>query len=271
TSSPFSTYVEFQGILDTSGESYATVDGVYQKIEPTFHVIFTDGSTANYKALNISFSTNAKGYADNDFQVHLAVTADDFSKEKTLDGTMVNGKLIVDSKTSLFMLDPHLLVKGAKIQLGETPDWKLVGDISNNTWKLQTAIEDYVVEAAGVLAYHSTAIAPKGWLMLNLGYDTQTGMLVSATGALSDVLLDAVGIQLITEGNFKLVGYSENLNLEVAKPPEGTTIFPYWIILAVTIPVVIGVVAALAYRAHWRKNNLAFALGSFKETRRMKQ
>jgi hypothetical protein len=273
TSSPFSTYVEFQGILDTGGESYVEINGVRQEIEQSFHIIFTDGSKANTKALNLSFSTNAKSYADTNFQVHVAVTGDNFTKEKTLDATMVSGKLTVNSKTSLFMLDPHLLVKGTQIQLGEAPDWKLLGDISNSTWGLQTAIEDYRVEAVGVLAYHSTAIAPKGWLMLNLGYDTQTGMLVSVNGALTDVLLDAAGIELIMNGMFGLVSYSENLNLEVVKLPENSVGggFPLWIIWATAVPIVIGVIAVLAYRAYRRKNNLAFALGSFEETWGMKR
>ncbi len=260
TNPPFSTYVEFQGILETSGESYSIIDGVYQKLEPVFHIIFSNGSKANCKALNMSFSTNAESYTDNNFQVNVALTADNFSAQKTLDGTMVNGKLTVNSKTSLFMIDPHLLVGGTEIVLGETADWKLVGDISNSTWKLQTAIEDYMVEAVGVLMYHSTKIAPTGWLMLHLGFDTKTGMLVSATGALTDVLLDAAGIQLITDGNFKLVGYSENLNLEVIQPPQIPADFPFWIILAVTIPVVIVIAAALAYRAHKRKADLSLAL-----------
>jgi hypothetical protein len=254
---PFSTYIDFQGLLIEYGDnsSYSIIDGVYQKFENSFHVYWKNGSITSTKALNMSFSTNAEGYNDENCQVHIALVGDNFSVEKTLDGEMVNGRLMINNNPSIFKINPNTLVSGTQIQIAETSDWRLIGDVSNNTRRLTTAIDDYLIQVKGVRAYHSTANVPKNWLILNLGYDTNTGMLVSTQGVLSDALLDSVGVKFIMDSFFQVVSYSANLDLEVTKKPMSIPGgFPFWI--TVITPVTAAIVAYLAYRSYKNKREL---------------
>ena len=254
---PFSTYIDFQGLLIEYGDnsSYSIIDGVYQKLENSFHVYWNNGNITSTKALNMSFSTNAEGYNDDDCQMHIALVGGNFTVEKTLNGKMVNGRLMINDSASIFKITPNMLVSGTQIQLSETPNWHLIGDVSNNTSKLTTAIDDYLIQVKGVRAYHSTANVPKNWLTLNLGYDLNTGMLVSIRGVLSDALLDAVGVKFIMDSFFQVVSYSANLDLAVAKKPMSIPGgFPFWI--TVITPVTIAIIAYLAYRSYKNKKEL---------------
>lgn len=248
-SSPFSTCVKFKSV-PSNGESYSIVDGVRQEIEPTIHIIFTNGSSTNSKELEMTFSTTT--LIDNECKVHLAFEGDNFFYETTMNGKMSDGKLTINSTPSIFMIDPDLLVTEKEIQLGETADWRLIGNVSNRR-ELQTAIDDYRVQVVSVELCHSTENVPKDWLGLTLGYDPDTGLLVYAAGTLSDVLLAEIGVKLIICSRFQLVSYSENLNLQLIKPPLISTGLIFFVLL-VSVPVATAVLVTVVYTSRRKRN-----------------
>jgi hypothetical protein len=168
--------------------------------------------------LTLSLSFNEK--KENEYAVHIAVEGGCFFNEKTVDGYVSDGRLIVNSVPSVFLTKTEQLEKGNRVLLSETADWKLNGNVDTTTAKLSTAIDDNRV--AGIMV-SSSQLTESGWPMqLMLGYDPSTGILVYSGWSLSDVLLKEIGIELILGGSLELASYSENLQLQLASfsPPS---------------------------------------------------
>jgi len=102
----------------------------------------------------------------------------------------------------------------------------------------------------------SSQLTESGWPMnLILGYDASTGILVYSGYSLSDVLLKAMGIELLLGGSLELVSYSENLKLELAEfPPPGQMFNVGFIlfILGLSSPVVL-IATVVVYRIHEKR------------------
>lgn len=198
---PNSFYVEFKGILDDKGDN--------------FFIGFTNGSSISPESLTLKFSMNEKD-DKNGYDVHLAVDGANFFKETFEDATFSDGRLIINSVPSIFIINPDLLIKENSILLTETSDWKLLGEIYGNA-KPSTATERQGIKAIMVHAFHITDSGPT--MPLNLGFDPNTGILVYIGAALTDVLLNEMGINFIS-GVFKLVSFSDNLNFELVEIPS---------------------------------------------------
>jgi hypothetical protein len=199
--------------------SFASVkfNGVLQE-NNSFILVLTNGTHINSKDLTLSLSLNEK--KENEYAVHIAVESGNFSDETTVSGYISDGKLMIGDTASVFLTKTDELEKGNWVLLSETDGWKLTANVGTVTGKPATAIDDQLIEAIMVT---SSQLTKSGWpLQLTLGYDSSTGILVYSGWSLSDVLLKAVGVELILGGSLELASYSDNLNLKLASiPPSG--------------------------------------------------
>lgn len=235
--------------------SFASVkfDGVLQE-NNSFILVLTNGSHINSKELTLSLSLNEK--KENEYDVHIAVEGGGFFNEKTVDGYVSDGKLIVNATPSVFLTKTEQLEKGKQILLSETDDWKLEAKVDTTTAKLSTAIDNNWVD--GVMV-SSSQLTESGWPMqLMLGYDSSTGILVYSGWSLSDVLLKEIGVELILGGSLELVSYSDNLDLKLASvPPSGQLVnFGFFLfLLGLSSPVAL-VTTFVAYKLHRKRLTL---------------
>jgi len=193
--------------------------------------------------------------------VTLAVECDEFSREASVEGCVVNGNLVIDSKRSLFLINPD--VNPGNIVLTETDGWKLDACVSSKTRKLSTAIDPYEVNS--VFISSDTSRTEKGWpLKVDLGYDHNTGFLVFSGYSLSDVLLEKVGIDLLLGGSLKLVSFSKHFNIDVveASPPSLLSYVPYFLLPSL---VILSVVVYLLHRKWKRRQTGAHNLLEFRD------
>jgi hypothetical protein len=198
-------------VRSTPGSSLVEFEGVLQQ-NNTFIMVLTNGTHITSKSLTMTFSVTEKG--GNECTAHLAVECDGFSNETSVDGSIVDGNLVIDSTRSIFLINPNHDLSGTRrIVLTETDDWRLTATVDTRTGKPSTAVEPYGVTALMVSAHN--LLTEEGWPMcLILGYDPASGMLVYSGYSLSDVLLKKVGIELLLGGSLELVSYSDDLNLE---------------------------------------------------------
>jgi hypothetical protein len=193
-SAPNTSFVEFKGVLQQNN---------------SFIMVLTDGTHITSKNLTLTFLINEE--SDNRCRVHLDFECDSFAKEKSVDGSIVDRSLVVDSRRSLFLINPNA-TKTRNVVLTEAHGHELRANMDARMGHPSTAVEPYGVTAQMV---SSTQPHYSGLPMyLILGYDPDTGILLYSGYSLTDVLLEKLGIELLLGGSLKLVSYSENLNLE---------------------------------------------------------
>lgn len=236
SNAPNSYFVELGGVVDeTEG----------------FLLVLTDGTIISPNNLALKYTLTER--SGDECTVQLAVECEDFSNKISVDGSIVNGNLVIDSEQSLFLINPDV-TKRQNILLAESNDWKLDGNVISTASRTSTAIDPYRVTA--ILVSSDTRRTEKGWpLNLNVGYDPDTGILVFSMYSLSDVLLEKLGIDLII-GGLNLVSYSENLQLEVANlPPPGTMTPAQFILctLPTASPVIVPVAVVVVYLLYRRR------------------
>lgn len=229
--------------------SYVELTGVAGEESSLIMVLLDDGHQLFSENLTVALSITEKG--GDACTAWIAVESDSFSKEVSVDGTIVDGNLVIDSRKSLFMVNPNL--SGGEVVLTETDDWKLYACVGDTERRFSTAVEPYIVTAVGVSA--SASRTEKGWpLSLQAGYDPNTGILIYSSFSISDVLLEKLGIDLLI-GRLELASYSENLNLEVANRPQPSLLSRFGSVLAVLLvfaPVTVPLVGYLLYRRRKR-------------------
>jgi hypothetical protein len=195
SNAPNSFFVELGGVVDNP-------EG--------FILVLSDGNIISPNNLALKVTLTEK--SGSDCNVHLAVECEDFSNEISVDGSIVNGHLIIDPERSLFLINPDV-TKRQNIVLAGSNGWKLDGTVNSISAKPSTAIDPYKVTA--IMVSSPATRTEKGWpLSLSTGYDPNNGILIHSGMSLSDVLLEKLGIDLII-GELNLVSYSENLNLEI--------------------------------------------------------
>ena len=192
---PNSSYVEFKGILEEDN---------------IFIINLNNGTCVKSENLMLSFLiTETSG---NKCTVNITFECDCFSSEAIVNGSIVDGNLVVDSTRSLFLINPNV-TKNQNIMLTETDDWNLTAYVRSETLHPSTAIEPYAVSALIFSSFQSHPSA-KPIQMFWLGYDPNSGILIYSGYSLSDVLLEKVGINLLYGGSLELLSYSKKLNLE---------------------------------------------------------
>lgn len=214
TNVPSSFYMEFEGALDN--EDYS------------FLVILTNETKIPQKNLTLTFSMDEN--EDNNYSIHLVVETEDIFKELSTEGYISDGQLIVNSRRTLFLINQTLLNEGDHIELAETMEGTLSGNVST-IGKPETAIANLRIRARVILAYH--VIDSQNTLPLVIGFDPDTGLLVYAACVLSDVLLEEMGITYIYGGSFNLRAYSDNLDFMLIELHQSISLT--WI-LVITMP-----------------------------------
>lgn len=230
--------------------SYVELGGVVDKPEG-FILVSSDGDYISSVNLALKFSLTER--SGGECTVRLAVECNCFSKEISVDGIIVDGNLIIDSRRSLFLINPDVTRK-QKVVLTETDNWKLDATVHSTAAKVSTAIDPYGVTALTVSS--QILRTEKGWpLRLSLGYDPNTGLLMFSSYSFSDVLLEKLGIDLLI-GHLRLVSYSENLQLEVGNLPSPGMMPAFLVIfyfLLFSSPVIVPVAAVVVYLVRRRR------------------
>ena len=197
-SAPNSSYVELSGVYDNNYNN-------------TYYLVLTNGTQINSENLTLSYTITKQSL--DKCTVNVAVECDTFSNQTTVDGTIENGNLVIDSTRSLFLINPNL-TKNQKVVLAETSDGKLDSTVlSVNSRASTTADRNYVKPTIAVLSKDPESSSPFYYMFSD--YSQNTGALVELGGRVSDVLLKKLGIDVIINGNLCLNTYSENLDLDI--------------------------------------------------------
>ncbi|MCW4005965.1 MAG: hypothetical protein NWF04_05135 [Candidatus Bathyarchaeota archaeon] len=210
-------------------------------------LVLTNGTVISSKNLNVTFSITPK--AGDTCEAYIALKGESFSSNSTVQGVIINGQLIIDGVSSIFLVSPDALVEDQEIVLTETEKWSLIGNVTSRTSKPQTVINDLFLNAITVEAFHvadSTVSMPSV-----LSFASDSGILVVSAFSLSDILLNELGVDYIQGGVFRLSSYSENLNIHL---------FPYvnWfpIYLILIAAAIFGVLVAFMYRSKAKKKRI---------------
>ena len=176
----------------------------------------------------------------NHYIISISIVFGSFFNKSTTAATIENGRLMIDSIPSIFVISPDLLVDGDTIQLYQSANRTLEGTVARTGFP-PTAIGDYRITSKMVTAYHKTD-SGKMAMPLTLGFDLKTGIITEAAGQLTDILLDKMSIDFILGGTFELISYSQNLPFELVGQ------FPTWVIFIAVGAVIFCVITTLAYR-----------------------
>lgn len=197
-SAPNSSYVELSGV---STDNY----------NDTYYLVLTNGTRINSENLTLSYTITKQ--SSEKCIVNIAIESDTFSNQTTVDGTIKDGNLVIDSMSSLFLINPDL-TKNQEVVLAETPDGKRTATVISSTSRASTTADrNYVKPTIAVLSKDPEGSGPFYYMFSD--YSQNTGALVGLGGRVSDVLLKKLGIDVIINGNLYLNTYSENLDIDV--------------------------------------------------------
>ena len=199
-------------IESAPNSSYVKLSGVYNNnYNNIYYLVLTNGTKINSENLTLSYTITKQ--TSEKCTVNIALECDTFSNQTTVDGTIEDGNLVIDSMRSLFLINPNL-TKNQKIVLAETPDGKRTGTvISSKSRASTTADRNYVKPTIAVLSEDPEGSGPFYYMFSD--YSQNTGALVALGGRVSDVLLKKLGIDVIINGNLYLNTYSENLDIDI--------------------------------------------------------
>ena len=192
--------------------------------------------------------------SENEYNILFAVDSGVFFNETLLDGYIsTDGRLMINSNPSVFVISPDLLIDGNIILLEDTSDWQLVGEVKGRG-KPSTIIEGQGVEA--IMLHCNHIINSTERMPLILGFDPNTGILVSAALAFTDILFKEIGIDFIFGGAFLLASYSNNLDFRLMEIPLSPGLGSFTEIILVLSLTCFIVLTIAIYRAKKGHNNL---------------
>ncbi|MDR2700738.1 MAG: hypothetical protein LBC12_08135 [Nitrososphaerota archaeon] len=194
----------------------------------------------------LCFTFSIEGSPENGYITKFVLMFDDFYDEISMPVTVSNGRIFIDSTPTIFVVNPDSLIDGHTVQLYQTENITLSGNVINAEQPTSTLIKNCQVVSTMVRgSYQQTD--DSGLLVgpALLLFDTNTGVLVRAAGQFSDVLLDELGIAFIYGGVFDLLDFSENLDFTLVH-----TSFSLWLLILIPIFVIAFlVVVFLAYKS----------------------
>jgi ABC-type glycerol-3-phosphate transport system permease component len=245
---PSTFHVTFQGHHSSSEPN---PDGT----TPSLWVRFLNGTDCFPKTVSVTFSMEEA--SGGKYTVKFTLSFDDYYNEVSLPATVSNGQVYIDSTPTIFVMDPASLVDGNTIQLFQTENLTLSGEVYMDG-KPSTLINDYRVASKVIQALYqrpnSSELAFPGPLLFgstHLFFDQKTGVMTHAPTKFSDVLLNKLGVMCIVDGIFDLVDYSENLNFTLVLRSS-----PLWLLISIPVAVILLVlVVFLAYKVSKRKKS----------------
>lgn len=191
---PNSSYVELLGTLDENN---------------TFIMVLTNGTHITSNNLKLTFLVTKT--SPDKCEVQFTFDCDQFCEYVSVEGNIVDGSLVIDSRPSIFLINSNV-TKNRAVTLIEKDDWTLNAYMRKETSHPSTAADPYGVTALMVSSGESH---PTGLPMtLILGYEPNIGILLYSGYSICDVLLEKVGVDLLLGGSLELASYSDNLNLE---------------------------------------------------------
>lgn len=191
---PNSSYIELVGILEKNH---------------TFVMVLTNGTHTTSDNLKLTFLVTQT--SPDKCDVQFTFDCDRFCESVSVEGDIVNGNLVIDSRPSIFLINSNV-TKNRAVKLTENGDWTLNAYLNEKTGHPSTATDPYGVTAlmASSHKFHSTGVP----MTLILGYEPNSGILLYSGYSICDILLEKVGVDLLLGGSLELASYSDNLNLE---------------------------------------------------------
>ncbi len=222
---------------------------------PSLWVRFLNGTDCFPKTVNVTFSMEES--SEGEYTVKFMLAFDGFYKEVSLPATASNGRVLIDSTPTIFVVDPASLVDNNTIQLFQTEDLTLSGTVLMDG-QPSTLINDYRVASKVVQASYqrpdSSELSLPGALVFgstHLFFDPKNGVMTHAPTKFSDILLNKLGVMCIVDGIFDLVDYSENLDFTLVRPSS-----PLWQLITIPVAVILLVlVVFFAYRYSKKKKS----------------
>lgn len=236
---------------------YVQLKGQLQNEDDVFLLAFSDGNAITSKNMSLTFSMDQT--SEDQYLVTLSVNFGTFFNETTENATISNGRLIIDSISSIFFISPDLLIDGDFIQLYQTERRTLEGTVWK-TGKPLTAIGDYKVISKVISAdvQANSSLTPGGHILI--GFDPKTGIINMVAGQLTDVLLDKMSIDFIQGGTFDLISYSENLDFELISDQ-----LLIWTIVIISGIIVFCGFAVLVYKRTMKKSRSSVRTGKHRK------
>jgi hypothetical protein len=191
---PNSSYIELMGILEQNH---------------TFGMILTNGTYTSSDNLKLTFLVTQK--SPDKCNVQFTFDCDHFCESISVEGNIIDGSLVIDSRPSVFLINSNV-TKNRVVTLTEKGNWTLNAYLREETSHPSTAAEPYGVTA--LMAFSDKSHSTGSYMRWMLGYEPNTGILLYSGYSISDVLLEKVGVDLLTGGSLELASYSDNLNLE---------------------------------------------------------
>jgi len=209
---PSTFYITFQ-----RDEPQVAPDGSKQQQSPLY-VQFLNGTTCYPQTASFTFSMEET--TKDKYTVKFMFAFDDFQDQVSLPATVSNGRVYIDSITTIFVVNPDSLIDGNTIQLFQTETLSLSGTVISKS-RIPTLIPNLTVDDVAfsklVKGYYQQTDS-SGSIMgtHELFFDPKTGVLLRpAAGYISDVTLNKLGITSVSDGVFLLSDYSENLNFTI--------------------------------------------------------
>jgi hypothetical protein len=250
---PSTFHVTFQG-------HHSSTDPNPDGSTPSLWVRFLNGTDCFPKTVNVTFSMEES--SEGEYNVKFMLTFDGFYKEVSLPATVSNGRVLINSTPTMFVVDPASLVDNNTIQLFQTEDLTLSGTVFMDG-RPSTLINDYRVASKVVQASYqrpnSSELQLPGPLLFgstHLFFDQKTGVMTHAPTKFSDVLLNKLGVMCIVDGIFDLVDYSENLNFTLVSLSTLPSSILLWLLIIIPVALILLVlVVFLAYRSSKKKKS----------------
>ena len=130
-------------IESVSNSSYVELSGITNRYNNTYYLVLTNGTRIDSENLTLSYTITKQG--SDTCTVNIAIECDTFSNQTTVDGTIEDGNLVIDSTRSLFLINPNL-TKNQKIVLAETPDGKRTGTVISSKSRASITADRYYVK-----------------------------------------------------------------------------------------------------------------------------
>jgi hypothetical protein len=224
-------------------------------------VTFLNGTTCTTETASFTFSMEETPKGE--YIVKFMLSFEGFYDEVSLPTAVSEGRVYIDSIPTIFVVNPESLIDGKTIQILQTESITLSGTVMRDAYP-STLIDDYAIVSKWVSCYYQQtgdASDQFSGVSYEFFFDSTTGIIVGfpLQGVRDEVLLNKLGVASISNGNFVLSDYSENLNFNLEKDDHSSSgscpSFSWWLFLIPVFAVVLVLVGVFAYRTFLKKKN----------------